>query len=59
VNVNEQKPVANLVTQIQNAKRDNPAADTSKLESEIDLLVYRLYGLNDEEKGIVENNGII
>lgn len=36
------------------AKRVNPQADTSKLEKEIDQLVYQLYGLTEEEKKIVE-----
>lgn len=29
--------------------------DTSKLESEIDFLVYKLYNLTDEEIRIIEN----
>ena len=32
----------------------NPQADTSKLEAEIDQLVYQLYGLTEEEIRIVE-----
>ena len=42
------------------AKRSNtltgtrPQADTSKLEKEIDELVYELYGLTDEEIKIIE-----
>jgi adenine-specific DNA-methyltransferase len=36
------------------AKHDNPQADTSKLEAEIDQLVYQLYGLTKEEIEIVE-----
>jgi hypothetical protein len=39
----------------QKAKRANPQADTSKLEGEIDQLVYELYGLTEEEIKIVEN----
>ena len=35
-------------------KEENPSADTSALESEIDRLVYQLYGLTDEEIRIVE-----
>ncbi len=31
-----------------------PQGDTSKLEEEIDELVYQLYGLTEEEIGIVE-----
>jgi adenine-specific DNA-methyltransferase len=36
-------------------KRQNPTADTSALEAEIDQMVYRLYGLTEEEIKIVEN----
>ncbi|MCF8465715.1 MAG: Eco57I restriction-modification methylase domain-containing protein [Flavobacteriales bacterium] len=36
------------------AKKANPAADTTALEAEIDGLVYGLYGLSEEEIGIVE-----
>ena len=35
-------------------KRQNSTADTSALESEIDRLVYQLYGLTEEEIRIVE-----
>lgn len=36
------------------SKAKNPQADTSKLEAEIDALVYQLYGLTEEEVKIVE-----
>lgn len=36
------------------AKQANPQADTSPLEREIDMLVYRLYGLTEDEIRIVE-----
>ncbi len=32
----------------------NPQADTSALENEIDEMVYKLYGLTEEEIGIIE-----
>jgi len=35
-------------------RRDLRQADTSKLENEIDQLVYQLYGLTEEEIKIVE-----
>jgi adenine-specific DNA-methyltransferase len=44
------------VAQILSLNKDNPTADTSDLEREIDLMVYELYGLSDEEIGIVENS---
>lgn len=37
------------------AKKSNPAVDVSALESEIDRLVYRLYGLTGEEIKVVKN----
>ena len=42
--------------QILTAKAENPEADTSELESEIDQLVYELYGLSEEEIEIVEGS---
>jgi len=44
------------VDQILSLKKDNPEADTSTLEREIDFMVYELYGLSEEEIGIVENS---
>ena len=53
---NEQqgKELAKLANKIVNTKRDNPTADTTLLESEIDQLVYQLYGLSEEDIKIVE-----
>jgi len=45
-----------LVDKILTAKEDDPEADTSDLEAEIDQLVYELYGLTDEEIAIVEES---
>lgn len=53
----KQQPIINLVDQILEAKKDNPEADTSKLEAEIDQLVYKLYDLTEEEIAIVEGVG--
>ena len=50
----EQSAIASLVTRILSAKASNPSADTSTLESQIDSLVYRLYGLTPAEIAIVE-----
>jgi adenine-specific DNA-methyltransferase len=46
--------IVELVDQILTAKKQSPTADTSALESEIDRLVYELYGLTEEEVKIVE-----
>jgi len=51
----QQQPLIALVNQILSAKKENPVADTRKLEREIDGLVYGLYGLTEEEIGIIEN----
>jgi regulator of sirC expression with transglutaminase-like and TPR domain len=40
--------------QILTAKQKNPDADTSELENKIDQMVYKLYGLTDDEIEIVE-----
>jgi hypothetical protein len=53
-NPKNKKPVESLVERILAAKAKNPQADTSKLEKEIDQLVYQLYGLTEEEIKIVE-----
>jgi len=49
-----QNKIGNIAKDILNLKKSNPSADTTALESEIDRLVYQLYGLTDEEIRIVE-----
>jgi len=44
------------VDQILSLKKENPQADTSALEREIDLMVYELYGLSEEEIKIIEES---
>lgn len=44
-----------LVDKILAAKKENPQADTSPWEREIDQLVYQLYDLTEEEIKILEN----
>jgi adenine-specific DNA-methyltransferase len=48
--------IINLVDQILKAKKQNPEADTSRLEREIDRLVYKLYDLGEEEIKIIESS---
>jgi type II restriction/modification system DNA methylase subunit YeeA len=43
-----------IVNQILTAKKSDPKADTTALETEIDQLVYQLYGLTEEEIQIIE-----
>lgn len=45
-----------LVDKILEAKNKNSGDDTVYLEKEIDQMVYELYGLTDEEIGLIENN---
>jgi len=47
--------IESLVNNILEIKKQSPTADTTSLESEIDQLVYELYGLTEEEIGVVEN----
>ena len=47
--------IVEKVEAIHRAKAANPAANTSALESEIDRMVYGLYGLTEEEIAIIEN----
>jgi|WetSurMetagenome_2_1015567.scaffolds.fasta_scaffold11626_3 adenine-specific DNA-methyltransferase len=56
ISVEDKKVLTNQVNQILSAKKDNPSADTSPLEKEIDQLVYKLYGLTEEEIKIVEQS---
>ncbi len=48
-----QSKVAKLAEHILTAKKDNPNASTLELETELDEIVYHLYGLNDEEIEVV------
>ncbi len=49
----QQQPIIALVDKILAAKKLDINADTSDLESQIDELVYTLYGLTEEEKNII------
>jgi len=48
------KSFMDIVDKIISAKKQDPQADVSKLEREIDKMVYELYGLSDEEVNIIE-----
>lgn len=58
ISTQEQKPIIKLVDKIISQKQKDPKADTSELENEIDRMVYEVYGLSEEEKGVVENRQI-
>ncbi|NDP22209.1 MAG: N-6 DNA methylase [Paludibacter sp.] len=52
----QQQPLIKKVEQVLELKKENPQADTSDLEREIDKMVYELYGLSEEEIKIVEGS---
>ena len=49
----QKKEIAGLVDKILDVKKVNSIAETSTLEAQIDALVYRLYGLTNEEIAVV------
>lgn len=48
------KPIIDLAGKILAAKKADATSDTSELEREIDELVYKLYGLTEQEIAIIE-----
>jgi adenine-specific DNA-methyltransferase len=52
-----QKEIVGMVLKITVIKKQNPSADTTDLETQIDQLVYQLYDLTEEEIAIVEGSG--
>ncbi|MBT4783937.1 MAG: N-6 DNA methylase [Candidatus Marinimicrobia bacterium] len=50
------KKIVLIIDQILTLKKNNPQAETTALEVEIDQLLYKLYGLTDEEIQIVEES---
>jgi len=46
--------IENYVGKVIEARKQNPTADTTDLENQIDQLVYQLYELTDEEIKIIE-----
>lgn len=56
IDKSNQDKLTNLVDQILTLKKENPKADTSDLETEIDELVYQLYALTPEEIEVVKGS---
>ena len=52
----ESKTIEEKIDEISEIKHNNIASDTSLLESEIDMLLYELYDLTEEEIRIVEGS---
>jgi type II restriction/modification system DNA methylase subunit YeeA len=55
-NQQQGKVITSIVDQILNAKKSDPNADTTALETEIDQMVYQLYNLTAEEIEIIESS---
>jgi len=51
----QENEICSLLDRIIEAKKQNPSANTTDLENQIDQLVYQLYGLTEEEIKIIEN----
>lgn len=49
--------VASLVKEIMKSKMAGDSDDTSQLEDSIDRLIYKIYGLSEEEISIIESHG--
>ena len=50
------KPISKIVKAIIAAKEQNPNADTSKLEAQLDNEVYALYGIEGKDRELIEKN---
>jgi hypothetical protein len=53
ITLSNQQPIITIVSQILSIKKENPQADISELEKQIDELVYKLYGLEDNEIKVI------
>ena len=52
--LSQQESIICIVEKILIIKKQNPSADTTALEFQIDQLVYKLYDLTEEEISIIE-----
>jgi hypothetical protein len=50
----EHKKIENLVDKILEAKKQDPNANTSSRERQIDIMVYHLYNLTYDEAKIID-----
>jgi adenine-specific DNA-methyltransferase len=48
--------IESIANKVITLKKQNPSADTTELETQIDQLVYQLYELSEDEIKIIENN---
>ncbi|WP_338791702.1 TaqI-like C-terminal specificity domain-containing protein [Bernardetia sp. MNP-M8] len=56
VNIDSQKKIGKIAMKILSSKKQNPDTDTSALENEIDILVYKLYDLSYEEVLLIDSD---
>lgn len=54
INADQRQPIIDLVNQILEAKKQDPQANTESLEREIDIRVYKLYGLTLDEAQVID-----
>ena len=54
----QQQQIIDIVDRIIDIKRNNPNADTSSLESEIDQQVYAIYSLTPDEIAVIEEDNL-
>lgn len=50
----QQKPIISLIDKILEAKKEKQDCDTDTLEQKIDSLIYKLYGLSDDDIAAIE-----
>ena len=51
-----QSSIVNLVKEAIKTKKENPKADITNIEIQIDILVYKLYNLTYEEVKVIDSN---
>lgn len=56
VETQRQHDIITIVDKILNKKQNNYVADTTELETDIDKIVYKLYGLTNEEIAMIDND---
>lgn len=54
ISIIQQQLIVKLVNQILNAKQKNPLSETSELENQIDLILYKYYNLTYDEVKIID-----
>jgi len=58
IDLNKQQPIIKLVNKILDLKNKDINSDTKQLEKEIDILVYKIYEITEDEIQIIEKDAI-